>query len=802
MGQTLVIVESPAKIKTLTNFLGSQYKVMASMGHVRDLPKTTLGVDIEGGFLPTYRNIPDRKKTLDDLQKAVGRFKTVYLASDPDREGEAIAWHLAQALKLTDPKRIEFNEITRNAVETALQNPRSINMDRVDSQQARRVLDRLVGYKLSPLLWKKVRPHLSAGRVQSVAVRIIVDREREIDRFQPEEYWSVTALLTPQDRDTPFEARLIQQHGKKLEIHNGDEIAAIKTALDGAPYQVQTVKPREKVRNPSPPFITSTLQQEAAIKLGFGARKTMTVAQQLYEGLDLGEEGTVGLITYMRTDSTRVATEAQEEARQYIESTFGKDYIPDKPREFKARKNAQEAHEAIRPTSVFRHPDMVSGALAKDQYRLYRLIWERFVASQMRAAILDVMTVDISANEFTFRANGSTVKFPGFMRLYTEGRDEATPANPDEEAEGQLPALTAGELLNLLKLTDKQHFTEPPPRYSEATLVKALEERAIGRPSTYASIVQTIQTRGYVILDNKRFKPTETGYAVTDLLVKHFPDIMDVEFTAQMEKELDRVEEGEVDWGGLLADFYPPFSEKLTAAEQTAEVVKMEPRITDEVCPDCGKPMAVKRSKHGEFLGCTGYPECKKTMSLAVTKKVGVMCPDCHEGEIIEKRSRRGKTFFGCNRWPECKFAAWLKPVDQRCPLCNYLMGERTGKNRDLACLNAECTLAVRAPVKKVVEGEETAAGTETGGTTTNGARPVRAKTATTKAAATKAAASKKTATTKAATVKKAPAKKAATATGTAVKPTRTRAPKPEESIGKAAPVAARKAASREKVVA
>ena len=698
MGQALVIVESPAKIKTISSILGPQFKVMASMGHVRDLPTSTLGVNVEDGFLPTYRSIKGRKKTLDDLQKAVRRSDQVYLASDPDREGEAIAWHLAQALKIEDPKRIEFNEITRQAVENAMRHPRTIDMDRVNSQQARRVLDRLVGYKLSPLLWKKVqRRNLSAGRVQSVAVRLIVDRERVIEAFRPEEYWTITAMLSPTSREAPFEARLIQRDGKKLEIHNADEAGEIRSALDEAPYCVDTVKPREKVRNPSPPFITSTLQQEAAIKLGFGSKKTMTVAQQLYEGLEIGDDGTVGLITYMRTDSTRVAAEAQAEAREFIGAEFGWDYVPEKPREFKARKNAQEAHEAVRPTTVHRQPDHVKTYLTRDQYRLYRLIWERFVASQMRPAILDVVTVDIRAREFTFRASGSTVKFPGFMRLYVEGKEDATAVNPDEEAEGQLPALTSGELLRLLKLSDKQHFTEPPPRFSEASLVKALEEQSIGRPSTYASIVQTIQRVGYVVLDAKRFKPTELGCTVTDLLVKHFPDIMGVAFTAGMEKDLDCVEEGTTDWQQLLSEFYPPFSEQVIEAEKTAEIVRMEPRLSDQVCPDCGKPMAIKQSRYGEFLGCTGYPDCKKTMPLSATKKVGVSCPDCG-GDIIERRSKRGKIFYGCSRYPDCKFAAWQRPVDQRCPRCNSLMGERSARSQDLVCLNRDCKTTVAGP--------------------------------------------------------------------------------------------------------
>jgi DNA topoisomerase-1 len=694
MPKDLIIVESPAKTKTLSQFLGSSYQILASMGHVRDLPKSKLGVDVEQDFEPSYTVIPERKSVLAQLKKAAKESRAVYLASDPDREGEAIAWHLQEALGLKNAKRIQFNEITRRAVQEALQHPRELNAPRVDAQQARRVLDRLVGYKISPLLWKKVQKNLSAGRVQSVAVRLIVDREREIEAFVPVEYWSITARLTPLDREFPFNAKLIEQGGKKIELHNEAEANAVLTALKGGEWKVASIKKREQRRQPAAPFITSTLQQEAARKLGFSSKRTMMAAQQLYEGIDLGAQGHVGLITYMRTDSVNISQEAQAEAREFIEKSYGKEYVPSAARQYKSKKGAQEAHEAIRPTSVLRRPDDVKGHLSSDQLRLYTLIWQRFLASQMEAAVLDVTSVDIVVNGYTFRATGSVVKFQGFMVLYTEGRDEPNPEEEDEKA--PLPPLTVDQLLKLLELLPRQHFTEPPPRYSEASLVKALEERGIGRPSTYAAIISTILERNYVQLEEKRFRPTELGTVVNDLLVKHFPRILDVAFTAHVEEELDDIAEGERNWVQVLKEFYGPFAEALGTAEQQMERVKREPVVTDQICPNCGRPMLLRQGRFGEFLGCSGYPECKTIVDPKRTepKELGIPCPvpGC-TGQLTEKRSRRGKVFYGCNRYPDCSFAAWDKPTDKKCGTCGYPMGERTFKGRvtGLRCVNKEC---------------------------------------------------------------------------------------------------------------
>lgn len=689
MAKSLIIVESPAKTKTLKNFLGSNYTVEASMGHVRDLPKSRLGVDIEHNFNPQYVSIPERRDVIKKLKEAAKKADVVYLASDPDREGEAIAWHLQEVLKLDDKaRRIQFNEITKSAVEEGLRNAHSVNIDLVNAQQARRVLDRLVGYKLSPLLWRKVKKNLSAGRVQSVAVRLICDREREIMAFVPVEYWSITATLTPKPKEHLFQAKLIQRAGEKIEIHNQQEADAILKALEGAEYKVANIRKNEKRRNPSAPFITSTLQQEASRKLGFSARRTMMVAQQLYEGIELGGEGSVGLITYMRTDSTRVAKEAQDEAREYITATYGPSYIPEKPRQV-ARKGAQDAHEAIRPTSVLRHPDEIKKYLNNDQNRLYKLIWQRFVASQMAPAVFDVVSVDISAVDLMFRATGSTVKFQGFMKVYTEGKDDDKVVADEEQP--PLPEMTEGEVLDLRKLDPEQHFTEPPPRYTEATLVRALEEKGIGRPSTYATIISTIQDRKYVELIEKKFRPTELGFIVTDQLVKHFPEIMSVEFTAEIENKLDTVEEGELNWVQLLSEFYGPFEQDLEKAQEQMERVKIEPKESDQVCPNCGRKMLIREGRFGEFLGCAGYPECKTTMPI--TKKVEVACPKCGEGEILEKKSRKGKIFYGCSRYPDCDFVSWDKPVDKRCPECNSLLGERRFRGRLIGyrCTNPEC---------------------------------------------------------------------------------------------------------------
>lgn len=688
MAKALIIVESPAKTRTLKNFLGAGYDIEASMGHVRDLPKSKLGVEVENGFEPQYVTIPERKDVIKKLKAAASKAEIVYLASDPDREGEAIAWHLREALGLKNARRIQFNEITATAVKEALENAHDIDSDLVNAQQARRVLDRLVGYMLSPLLWRKIKKNLSAGRVQSVAVRLICDREREITAFVPVEYWSIAATLSPTDKEHLFDAKLLSRAGAKLEIHNQQEADALLKALQGAAYSVASVKKSEKRRNPAAPFITSTLQQEASRKLGYGARRTMTVAQQLYEGVEVGADGHVGLITYMRTDSTRVAKEAQDEAKEYITKQYGASFAPETARQV-TKKGAQDAHEAVRPTSVNRHPDAMKEYLGSDQYRLYKLIWQRFLASQMMPAVFDVVSADIAAADMIFRATGSTVKFQGFMKIYTEGKDDAGVV-ADEELP-PLPELTKGQALDLRKITPAQHFTEPPPRFTEATLVRTLEEKGIGRPSTYAAIISTIQDRKYVELLEKKFHPTELGFVVTDQLVKHFPDIMDIAFTAGVETRLDTVEEGELNWVKLLSDFYGPFEKDLAAAQENMERVKIQPKESDQVCPNCGKKMLIREGRFGEFLGCAGYPECKTTMQI--TKPLDVKCPVCAEGDVVEKKSRKGKVFYGCNRYPDCAFVSWDKPTNKHCPQCNGLLGERRFKGRMIGyrCTNAEC---------------------------------------------------------------------------------------------------------------
>jgi DNA topoisomerase-1 len=629
----LIIVESPAKTKTLKNFLGDEYRVEASMGHVRDLPEKEFGVDLNNGFTPKYDTLPERQEVLKKLAEAAAQAPEVYLASDPDREGEAIAWHLKEALRLQNARRIEFNEITRQAVEQALQHPRDIDMNRVNAQQARRILDRIVGYKLSPLLWKKANRHtLSAGRVQSVAVRLVVEREREIEAFVPEEYWTITARLTPDTEENAFDATLRLRDGEKLELHNEQEANTVLQELEGAQYVVKKIKRTERKRNPSPPFITSTLQQEAARKLGFSAKRTMQIAQQLYEGVELGAQGSVGLITYMRTDSTRVAAEAQQQARDYISKEFGERYLPEKPPQYRSRGSAQDAHEAIRPTSVTRTPESVKSHLSKDQYELYRLIWQRFVASQMAPAVLDVVTVDIQAGRYTFRATGSSVKFDGFMRVYVEGKDNG---ELSDEERPPLPPMLEGQILTLLALLPEQHFTEPPPRYTEATLVKALEEKGIGRPSTYATILSTIVERGYVELKDKRFYPTALGVAVTDYLVKHFPDVMDVQFTASVEQQLDDIEEGKQAWTEVLRAFYEPFAQRLAETEKNGEVVRIEAKETDYTCPTCGAKMLLREGRYGKFLGCSRYPECKTIVN--VTRSGEPVPPDKPSDEVCEQ---------------------------------------------------------------------------------------------------------------------------------------------------------------------
>ncbi|NLA57300.1 MAG: type I DNA topoisomerase [Firmicutes bacterium] len=690
MGKSLVIVESPAKAKTISRFLGRNYTVKASVGHVKDLPKSQLGVDVENGFQPKYITIRGKGPILKELRDAARKADRILFATDPDREGEAISWHLADALDVDgqSPCRIEFNEITERAVKTAIKQPRPINQHLVDAQQARRVLDRLVGYKLSPLLWAKVKRGLSAGRVQSVAVRLICDREAEIQAFEPEEYWSIEAELQQVEGEkTTFSAKLHKAKGKKIEIRNQAEAEAIVEKLQEASFVVQSVERKERRRNPAPPFTTSSLQQEASRKLGFTARRTMMVAQQLYEGLEVGSEGTVGLITYIRTDATRIAPEAQHAARETIQALFGKEYLPAKPPVYKSRAGAQAAHEAIRPTSMKRLPEEVKPYLTRDQYRLYRLIWERFIASQMAPAVLDTLTVQIQAGDYVFRATGSTIKFPGFMALYTENTD--LPEEGDDK-EGTLPELREGEKLELLQLMPNQHFTQPPPRYSEAMLVKTLEELGIGRPSTYAQIIDTITRRGYVELVDRRFVPTELGNIVVDLLKEHFPNIIDVEFTATMESQLDRIEEGKENWERVLAEFWEPFSQELKKAELHMEEVEIADEETDEVCEKCGRNMVIKQGRYGRFLACPGFPECRNTIPLL--KEIGVSCPKCG-GQIVERRTRRGRTFYGCTNYPDCDFTSWQRPAGKNCPQCGQFMvvRQRRGKGPEVVCSDKGC---------------------------------------------------------------------------------------------------------------
>ncbi|PDO11226.1 MAG: DNA topoisomerase I [Candidatus Reconcilbacillus cellulovorans] len=674
MADSLVIVESPAKAKTISKYLGSKYIVKASMGHIRDLPKSEMGVEIENRFEPKYVTIRGKGPVLKELKEAKKKVKKVFLAADPDREGEAIAWHLANYLELDrdEPCRVVFHEITKQAVREAFQSPRKINMDLVNAQQARRILDRLVGYKISPLLWRKVKKGLSAGRVQSVALKLVVDREREIEAFVPEEYWTITARLIKDGQS--FEAKFHGFGEEKAELKNESDVRAVLDRIASSPFTVVSVRERERVRNPAPPFTTSSLQQEAARKLQFRPAKTMQIAQQLYEGVELGQEGAVGLITYMRTDSTRVSPVAQEEALKYIAEKFGGDYCPDKPRVYQKKSaTAQDAHEAIRPTFVRYEPEFVKPYLTRDQYRLYKLIWERFVASQMASAVLDTMTVDLEAGGATFRAVGSKVKFPGFMKLYVEGTDDG-----NEEEEKMLPPLAEGDRPETIAVEPKQHFTQPPPRYTEARLVRTLEELGIGRPSTYAPTLETIQKRGYVALEDKKIVPTELGRLVNDLMEEFFPEILNVEFTAQMEEELDHIEEGRADWVQLLDDFYKKFEKWMEVAESGMKRVELPPDVTDVRCEQCGRPMAVKTGRFGKFLACTGFPECRNTKPFV--KEIGVACPTCGQGRVVERRSKKGRLFYGCDRYPDCDYVSWDKPVGRSCPRCGAMMVEKPAR--------------------------------------------------------------------------------------------------------------------------
>ncbi|TVX97734.1 type I DNA topoisomerase [Cohnella terricola] len=684
MADSLVIVESPAKAKTIGKYLGSKFIVKASMGHIRDLPKSQIGVEVENDFQPKYITIRGKGNVLKELRDARKKVKNVYLAADPDREGEAIAWHLAHYLELDekDACRVVFNEITKQAVKDAFKNPRPIDMDLVNAQQARRVLDRLVGYKISPLLWKKVKKGLSAGRVQSVAVKLINDRENEINDFVPEEYWSITAHLAK--GKSSFEAKFHSVRGEKKELNNEADVKEVLALMDSDPFVVGEVKEKERQRNPSPPFITSSLQQEAARKLNFRASKTMQIAQQLYEGVDLGKEGTVGLITYMRTDSTRISPIAQEEAREFIGGKFGSEYVPETPRVYtKKNASAQDAHEAIRPTSVLRDPESVKAFTSKDQLRLYKLIWERFVSSQMASAVLDTMTVDLTSGPVMFRANGSKLKFPGFMKVYVEGNDDGTA--PDEER--LLPAMAAGDQVASSDIEPKQHFTQPPPRFTEARLVRALEELGIGRPSTYAPTLETIQKRNYVALEEKKFIPTELGELVIQLMEEFFPEILDVEFTAHMEGDLDHVEEGTQDWVNVIGDFYKSFEVRLNFAEEEMKEIEIKDEPSDEICDKCGSPMVYKMGRFGKFLACSGFPNCRNTKPII--KDTGVRCPKCSEGQIVERRSKKGRIFYGCNLYPGCDYVSWDKPSAKPCPSCGGMMVEKRVKGE----IQLNCTV-------------------------------------------------------------------------------------------------------------
>ncbi|OEG00390.1 DNA topoisomerase I [Vulcanibacillus modesticaldus] len=685
MAENLVIVESPAKAKTIGKYLGKKFIVKASMGHVIDLPKSQLGVDIDNDFSPKYITIRGKGNILKELKEAKKKVKRVYLAADPDREGEAIAWHLSRALQLNDSEkcRVVFNEITKDAIKDAFKHPRTIDKNLVDAQQARRILDRLVGYKISPLLWKKVKKGLSAGRVQSVALKMINDRENEIINFKPEEFWHV--ILELESNGEAFEAKFYGYNGKKTELKSKVDVDELLATIKDQPIIISEIKKSERRKNPSPPFTTSSLQQEAARKLNFRAAKTMSIAQQLYEGIDLGKEGTVGLITYMRTDSTRVSKTAQEEVKGYIIQNYGEEFISKGIKQNKKSKNAQDAHEAVRPTSVLRTPKSLKNYLSRDQLRLYRLIWERFVASQMAPAILDTMTVDIKVGEkdAIFRATGSKVKFPGFRKVYVEGIDD----NKETEEDKLLPSLEKDQKLNLVGINPEQKFTQPPPRYTEARLVKTMEELGIGRPSTYAPTLETIQKRGYVKLEQRKFIPTELGKLVISLIEEFFPEIINIEFTADMENNLDKIEEGTLDWVKVLREFYLDFEKSLKHAEEEMKEVEIQDEVSDEICEKCGRPMVYKMGRYGKFLACSGFPECRNTKPIV--KKIDVKCPKCG-GDIVERKGKR-KVFYGCINYPECDFISFDKPISRPCPKCNGLLIEKKSKKKtQVQCIDCD----------------------------------------------------------------------------------------------------------------
>jgi DNA topoisomerase-1 len=737
----LVVVESPTKAKTIGRFLGKNYTVKATVGHVRDLPPRELGVDVDKGFRPTYVTIRGKAKTLAELKKAAGSAGSVYVATDPDREGEAIAWHVAD--QIGDGSRVHrvlFHEITKDAVAAAMEHPAGIDKKKVEAQQARRILDRLVGYKASPLLWKSVKTGLSAGRVQTVALKLIVNRENEIRSFKPQEYWSIEAALQAQRKR--FTAKLHKVSGKKPQLHSEKEAKTVVKAVDGKPFIVSNVTRKQRRKRPAPPFITSTLQQEASKRLGFSSRRTMATAQQLYEGIELGSEGAAGLITYMRTDSTRVAASAIDHVREFILDTYDDRYLPPKPNTYRSKKAArtQDAHEAIRPTDVYHQPKQIKKYLTTDQFKLYQLIWQRFVASQMTPAVYDTTTIDFEIGKYVFRATGSVIVFDGFHVLYAEAKEAEDKATFEDLL--PIPSLAEGDEAKVIEIVPKQHFTEPPPRYSEASLVKELEALGIGRPSTYSSIVSTLRERQYVRLESRRFHTTELGETVAKVLVNRFPDVFNVEFTSEMETELDKVEEGELKWRVVLENFYGPFKKALDNVDTAAmireahdvEEIEKQPcpecggkltvksgrfgpfiacssypecrytkplkrdkapdKPTDEVCQECGAPMVIKSGRYGEFLACTTYPKCKHTRPLPL----GVKCPTCRTGEVIERRTKRGRSFFGCSNYPKCEFSTWYRPVPDTCPKCGYVGAEkRSTKARGeyRRCVDCEHTFSV-----------------------------------------------------------------------------------------------------------
>ena len=683
MADNLVIVESPAKAKTIEKYLGKRYKVIASMGHVRDLPRSQTGIDTENNYEPKYITIRGKGPLLKELKKEAKKAKKVFLASDPDREGEAIAWHLSHALGPdNDYYRVVFNEITKEAVKESFKTPSEIDMQLVDAQQARRILDRLVGYNISPVLWKKVKKGLSAGRVQSVALKVIIDRENEIRKFIPEEYWSIEGTFKTGRSKFTGKFNKLASDKQKTKLNTKDDVDKVMAQIKGNDFNIDSVEKKEKKRNPAQPFKTSSLQQEAARKLNYKARKTMMLAQQLYEGIDIKKEGTVGLITYMRTDSTRISNTAKEEAYNLIESTYGKEFAGTQKAANKA--SAQDAHEAVRPTSANRTPDNMKQYLSRDQHRLYKLIWDRFIASQMAPAILDTVKIDLSNNGVLFRSTGQTIKFKGFMQIYIEGTDDG-----EDDLNSKLPEMNEGETVTSETIEPAQHYTQPPPRFTEARLVKTLEESGIGRPSTYAPTIDTIQKRNYVRIDQKRFIPTEIGEIVNEQVVEYFPDIIDIAFTRNMEASLDSVAEGNKEWREVIDEFYKGFSPQVERAEAEMEKIEIKDEPVGEDCEKCGSPMVYKMGRYGKFMACSNFPDCRNTK--AIVKEIGVKCPTCKEGEVVERKSKKNRIFFGCARYPECDYVSWDRPIGRDCPKCeHHLVETKKGKNAQVKCTNCD----------------------------------------------------------------------------------------------------------------